>query len=132
MDESLYQKLENDKNFDIICPVPLSNYRLKERGFNQSYVLAYDISKSLNIPLISILKKKVKKTQVGLDDKRRWINIKGTFFIKWGKRQFEINDKKILLVDDVFTTGATANECAKVLKKNGAKNVSVLTLARAK
>ena len=129
MGMDLSKKIDGRDKYHMICPVPLSDKNFRERGFNQSFILARDISNILNIPIKSILReRKQKQSQVGLDDKTRWSNIQGKFFIKPGEK---INNKRILLIDDVFTTGATVNECAKILKKNGAGYVSILTLARA-
>ncbi|MGA1826116.1 MAG: ComF family protein [bacterium] len=129
MGMDLSKKIDGQDRYHMICPVPLSDTKLRERGFNQSFILAQGISTILDIPIQSLLReRKQKQSQVGLDDKTRWSNIQGKFFITSGET---INRKRILLIDDVFTTGATVNECAKMLKKNGASHVGILTLARA-
>jgi ComF family protein len=116
-------------DYSLIIPVPLHVKRLRERGFNQSLILARALGEKKQIPVdFSALKRhKFTLTQTGSNKKERKQNIKGAF---------EVSDKKIIagkniiLIDDVCTTGATANECAKTMIKAGARKVSVLTLAR--
>jgi len=125
-------------NIDLIVPVPLHAKKLRIRGFNPSFLLVKDwvrIAEFLNVKLpdiqvdINVLeRRKWTEPQAGLGRKERLANIKNAFNISNGSK---ITGKKILLVDDVYTTGATANECAKVLLKGGAGHVDVLTLARA-
>jgi len=122
---------------DIILPVPLHKKRLRQRGFNQSFLLVKkwkDFASNLNMDLSSILikediliRKNWQRPQTGLKRKERKENIKDAFRVS---DVSAIRGKRILLVDDVFTTGATVEECSKVLIKNGAKGVDVLTLAR--
>jgi ComF family protein len=116
-------------DYSLIIPVPLHIKRLRERGFNQSLILARALAKKWHIPVnFSLLKRhKLTLTQTGLHKTERKQNIKGAFEVS-SKR--EIAGKKIILVDDVYTTGATINECAKTLIKSGAQKVTVLTLAR--
>ena len=125
-------------NIDLLIPVPLYTGRFKQRGFNQAYLLIYNwekIAKELNliVPGIPIethalLRNRSTAAQTGLGRKERMLNIKNAF----GVRQPEkIKGKRILLVDDVYTTGATVDECSRVLLENGAKYVDVLTVARA-
>lgn len=111
-----------------IVPVPLSVGALRNRGFNQSLLLAKTISDKKDIPLIldGLFKNAETLPQIGLSAKDRIKNLKGAFI---ATRQF--TDKRIMLVDDVMTTGATANECSRQLMKAGASQVIVLTLARA-
>ena len=113
---------------DAIVPVPLSISRLRERGFNQSLLIARVISRKFHIPLLMDNLIKIKETppQIGLSAKKRLLNLKNAFGVKGDIKGF-----KILLVDDVMTTGATVTECSKVLIKAGVKKVTVLTLARA-
>jgi ComF family protein len=116
-------------DYYLIIPVPLHVKRLRERGFNQSLILARVIGEKQKIPVnFSLLKRhKFTSTQTGSNKKERKQNIKGAFEVTDKK---EINGKNIILIDDVYTTGATANECAKTLIKAGAQKVSVLTMAR--
>lgn len=114
--------------FDTVVPVPLSHRGLRDRGFNQSLLLAKAISSKAKVPLISDRLRKIRETppQIGLNSKERTANLKGAFRVN-GK----FAGMRILLIDDVMTTGATANECSKQLLKAGASDVTVLTLARA-
>lgn len=113
---------------DVIVPVPLDKGGLKERGFNQAYLLALALSEAAGIAVDSGLLMKTKKTlpQIGLNAVERVINIKGAF-----TASAIVKGKRVILVDDVMTTGATVAECSKVLVKAGAKEVFVYTLARA-
>ena len=110
----------------ILVPIPLSKGKLKERGFNQAEEIAKNLSNFLKIPLCNCLVK-IKETpsQVDLSEKERRENIKRVFEI-----EEEAKDKRILLVDDVYTTGTTMNEAAKVLKEAGAKEVWGVVIAR--
>lgn len=114
---------------ELIVPVPLHKTRLKERGFNQSLFLAKGLAKTYNLPIDYLNLKRIRATdhQINLKGKERIINVKDAFATE-DKAAFK--DKNILLIDDVYTTGATVGECSRVLKKAGAKNVDVLTLAR--
>jgi len=116
-------------NYSLIIPVPLHIKRLRERGFNQSLVLARAVEHKRQIPVnFSVLKRhKFTLTQTGANRDERKENIKGAFEVTDKKK---IAGKNIILIDDVYTTGATINECAKTLIKAGAQKVAVLTLAR--
>ena len=118
------------QHYSPIIPVPLHPNRLKERGFNQSLVLAQQISKRFSIPLdfTSLRRTVLTEAQVNLSREKRAANVRGAFEVTDRNR---IKVKKILLIDDVYTTGSTVKECSKILKKNGAHEVAVLTLARA-
>lgn len=113
---------------DAILPVPLYKRRLREREFNQSALLANCLAKSSGIPLFLDSLTKVKDTmpQVRLGAKERKNNPKKAFEVR---NKELIQGKNILLIDDVFTTGATVRECSKVLKKAGAKEIYVIALA---
>jgi len=113
---------------DGILPVPLSVKGLRERGFNQALLMARVLSKSLQVPLFMdiLWKKKETLPQIGLSKKERSTNLKKAFEVKGNVRGL-----RLLLIDDVMTTGATVTECSNVLMKAGAQEVSVLTLARA-
>lgn len=117
----------NDLNIDLIIPVPLHFSRLFHREFNQSIWLGEKIAKLLKKRFDRRILTRVKntKSQGSQSAKGRRRNIKNAF-----KCNQNIDGKDILLIDDVFTTGSTVNECARVLKKNGAKSVIVLTLLR--
>jgi len=114
----------------ILVPVPLERKKLKWRGFNQAEEIGKELANFFGIPLITNCLIKIKETlpQVELSDEERRENIKGAFLVKDKEL---IKNKKILLVDDVYTTGATMEECARVLKKAGAKEVIGIVIARA-
>lgn len=118
----------NDINFDMVLYVPMSPISEMVRGFNQSYEMACIIGNKLNIPVNGkiLFKKSGIKTQSGLNRKERIENVKNAFTVL---NPHMLTDKTVLLVDDVFTTGSTVNECAKILKRNGALAVYVATLA---
>lgn len=121
-----------EKNFDynIIAYVPCSRSSLKKRGYNQSEYLARIIGRHQNKPLCKCLKKTIDtKDQIGLDGSGRWENLIGVFKVI---NESKIKNKKILLVDDVITTGATAFYCAQELIDSGADEVRVLTAAKSK
>jgi ComF family protein len=115
----------------LLCAVPLHKSKLKQRGFNQAEEIAKHLSKFLNIPLLSDILIKTKKTlpQMSLNKDQRLKNILDSFQINPQKKNQIIN-KNILLIDDVFTTGATMEECAKVLKQNHAQSVWGVVVAR--
>lgn len=117
------------KKYDIIIPVPIHKKRKAQRGYNQTQLIANKISKCLNIKLCNNVLVKNKNTiaQSKLNKKKRVQNIKGAFKILNSEK---IKGKDILLLDDIYTTGSTANECSKILKKAGAKTVGVLTIAK--
>jgi ComF family protein len=116
-------------DYSLIIPVPLHIRRLRERGFNQALILAKSIGKKYRIPVnFSLLKRrKFTLTQTGLDKKEREKNMKGAFTVIDNAK---IEGKNIILIDDVYTTGATINQCTKTLIQAGAGKVAVLTLAR--
>ena len=113
-----------------IIPVPLHAKRLRERGFNQASILAHALSKSLALPLdeVSLLRVSTsEKYRAGLDAKGRRDTVAGAFEVRHPRL---VANENILLVDDVFTTGATVSACAEALIRAGAKTVFVLTIAR--
>lgn len=117
------------EKYDIIIPVPISKKRKHERGYNQTQLVAKEITKILNIKLgNNILIKTIDtRAQSGLSKKDRATNVKDVFRIL----NYEvIKDMKILIFDDIYTTGSTANECARVLKEAGAEKVGILTIAK--
>lgn len=113
---------------DIITFVPIQHKRLIDRGFNQSKVLASNLSNEFKIPLLDTLKKtRSTKAQNDLKRSERLVNLKGAFKVRGGAA---LKERCILLIDDVMTTSATLNECSKTLLDSGAKKVKCLTLAR--
>jgi len=117
-------------DIDCIIPVPLHVARLRQRGFNQALILAHELSRTFSLPLSFDNLKRVRPTrpQVELTGTERIKNVAGAFALR---RPDELKDRGVLLIDDVFTTGATMNECARVLKNAGASRVTALTLSRA-
>lgn len=114
--------------FDIIVPVPLYPKRERKRGFNQAALLAEGIGRNLNKPVLrrNLVRVIDTQTQVSLDKYARIANLQGAFQIL-NPSQFK--DKTVLLVDDVYTTGATTDQCSRVILGAGARDVFVLTLA---
>lgn len=112
----------------LLVPIPLTKGRLKERGFNQSLLIARHLSRRTGIPLLPLLVK-VRETpsQTSLGPRDRRNNLKGAFALR---DPFPLDGKRVLLVDDVFTTGATLSEAARTLLRAGASEVMALTLAR--
>jgi ComF family protein len=126
--------LKNNKEFviDYILAVPIHKKRYKERGFNQSEVLAKIVSKKFNIPYLANCLYKIKNTrpQVELSGEARKKNVKGTFVINPHILP-KISGMNILLIDDVYTTGATVRECSFILKtQSEVDKINILTLAR--
>lgn len=117
-------------SFDYIMYVPMHRRKLRQRKFNQAKILATFLAKKTEIPLITNSLKKAKYTrpQVELSGEQRILNVKGSFKLK--NKNAKFNNKTILLVDDIFTTGATVKECSKLLKEAGAERIEVLVLAR--
>lgn len=127
----------------VLVPIPLYPNRLRKRGYNHAKLLSVGLSKKLNLEMIEILKRtKETKSQFGLDLKKRKGNVKGAFAISPSiPARHRLSPQasagglvsqypNIFLVDDILTTGSTLFEAAKVLKRNGAKKVWGLTLAR--
>lgn len=112
-----------------VSPVPLHFNKMRERGFDQAFLLARQVADVLHAPLESALLRRVTATSAQATKTKfeRAQNIKGAFEVN---RPDAVEGKKVLLVDDVFTTGETANEAAKILKKAGAQKVYVFTLGR--
>jgi ComF family protein len=120
-----------DRSLDLIVPVPLSRNRRFERGFNQAEVIAAELSKVTGRPVDrNSLSRKVHTVlnRAGMDRKKRAKTVERAFAVV---RKAPIDGKRILLVDDVFTSGSTASACAEQLLSSGAETVSVFTLARA-
>jgi ComF family protein len=116
-------------DFDVIVPVPLHRRRLWWRGFNQAALLATAISRRLERPidLVSLTRARMTTPQTSQDHDARRRNVRRAFSVK---RPARIKGRRVLLVDDVMTTGSTVDECARVLMAAGAARVDVLTLAR--
>ncbi len=129
MAEMLRDRLEDcgKDGFDFIVPVPLHVSRVRERGFNQAALLADALGKMRGETVLKKVLERKKQTidQTNLGKKARFENLRGSF----STRQADmIKGKRILLVDDVFTTGATSNDCSRALMDSGAKSVTVATV----
>ncbi len=124
------QEFADLARYEAIVAVPLHWIGYWKRGFNQAIELAKPLSSHLGIPVVRIALKRVRYTrrQVGLSRPERRVNIKNAFRVT---RTSKVAGRNILLIDDVITTGATLNECARVLKQAGASTVTIVTLAQA-
>jgi ComF family protein len=118
--------LPREESFDLVTPVPLHWRRQWQRGFNQSELLAEATARRCGIPLQRTLRRvRSTATQAGLSNTNRRKNVTAAF-----ECRSDLPDKRVLLIDDVMTTGSTAASCALALKKRGAKRVALLTIAR--
>jgi len=116
---------------NLIIPVPLHGKRERERGHNQAAVLAHELARGTGLELdehVLVRRMHTKRHRAGMDARARRESVAGAFAVRAAK---QIVGRRVLLIDDVFTTGATVSECATVLKAAGAENVFVLTIARA-
>lgn len=123
------ERLKNEGlKTDVIVPVPIHEKKLETRGFNQSYVIARELGERIGKPVINCLERTRDTTaQYNLDRTQRHLNIADAFSVRL---RYNIDKyKSILLLDDIYTTGSTVNECSKVLKKAGAKTIYVITAA---
>jgi ComF family protein len=118
---------------DLLLPVPLHHSRLFSRRFNQSALLARALSRQSGIPHDPTLLVRVKRTKSmgGLNRSERMKNVRKAFALGGSARsRAALSGRRVILVDDVYTTGATVNACARVLRKAGVAHISVLTVAR--
>jgi competence protein ComFC len=117
------------RTFDLIVPVPLHPARERERGFNQSALLAELLGAKMSIKSKPVLERiRYTTTQTVFDRAERMQNLHGAFRLR---KNADVRDSRVLLIDDVLTTGSTLSECARVLKKAGARSVHAATAARA-
>jgi ComF family protein len=125
----LASALPHDATIDVVCPVPLHLHRLSERGFNQSELLAQYFCEQASLPHDPHFLYRARPTipQVALPRQERGRNVRGAFALSDGKLA---KDLHVLLIDDIHTTGSTLRECARILRKAGAAEVYVLTVAR--
>jgi ComF family protein len=120
--------LPRDERFDVIVPMPMHWLRHWQRGFNQAELLAKDLSRRTHLPVRNAAQRvHHKAAQAGLTNAKRRLNVAGAFRVK---NPAALHGKRVLLIDDVMTTGATASACARVLKRAGAAHVSLLTVGR--
>jgi ComF family protein len=118
----------NREDFDVVVPVPLHPRRRRERGYNQSELLAKALARQIALPCMpGLVRTRPTTPQVGLSDSQRRENVRQAFQCRDSKR---ILSKRVLLIDDVMTTGATVSSAARALVEEGALRVSVLTVAR--
>jgi competence protein ComFC len=121
--------LPRDERFDAVTPVPLHWRRQWQRGFNQSELLARVIARRSGIPVVRALRRtRATLTQAGLSNTRRRENVTAAFSAR--RAASRLAGKRVLLIDDVMTTGSTAASCAAALKRAGASRVALLTVAR--
>lgn len=117
-----------DRSFDVVVPMPMHWRKRWVRGFNQAELLAKEIARNRGLPLRNAARKrKATAAQASLTNAARQANVAGAFEIR---HRDVLAGKRILLVDDVMTTGATASACAKALKQAGAREVTLLAVAR--
>jgi ComF family protein len=114
--------------FDLISPIPLHPARLRERGYNQSALLSRRLSRHYGITHSEdlLIRQRMTSTQTELGAKQRWTNMAGAFKIK---SPTDVAGKSVVLIDDLYTTGATVHNAAEVLKSAGAARVGVLTFS---
>lgn len=117
------------RRFDMIVPVPLHPAKQRERGFNQAELLAEILSRQISVPLRRALERiRYTTTQTAYDRAERMENLRDAFRLR---KKMHVRDLRVLLIDDVLTTGSTLSECARVLKAAGAISVHAATAARA-
>jgi ComF family protein len=125
----IVESLEEEKieGFDAIVPVPLHKSKLRTRGYNQSELIAKYISLKIGSPVLKLIIR-TKKTvpQSSLTGEKRWMNVKDAF--EYSEKPGRVS--RILLVDDIYTTGATLNACASILQENGTNQIWCVTIAR--
>lgn len=129
----LFAAMEDERlrrrTFDVIVPVPLHPTRQRERGFNQAVLLAHLLGKRMSIDVRPVLDRlRYTTTQTAFDRAERMENLRGAFGLR---KKTDVRELRVLLVDDVLTTGSTLSECSRVLKEGGANCVYAITAARA-
>jgi len=116
-------------NYDIIIPVPIHNKRKRQRGYNQSSLIAKELAKKLCLQTYTdvLIKLEDSKPQSLLKKTERIKNVKGVYIVK---NSLKIQNKNVVILDDIYTTGATTEECKRVLMLEGAKKVGIITIAK--
>ncbi len=119
---------KNNWPIDIVIPIPLSRFRKRQRGYNQAALISTNIALELDLPHSNNAVRRIKETetQVSLDVNKRFTNLNDAFYANPAK----LNKRKVLLIDDVITTGATMHNCSKTIKNAGADQVYCLSVAR--
>ena len=127
--EDAWRREPRLRDADALIPLPIHPKRERERGFNQSSLLAENLGRRLAIPVLSdsLVRPIYRRAQVGLGSRERWANVSGVFHVATPD---QVAGRTLLLIDDVLTTGATCSEAAKSLRAAGAREVLVLTVAR--
>jgi ComF family protein len=122
----LARAIPREHRFDVIVPMPLHWKKRWSRGYNQSELLANEVARRWGVPVSKIVRR-IKSTapQAGLSNSKRRLNVRGAFAARKS-----VKGLRVLLIDDVLTTGATASACARVLKRAGASHVAVAAVAR--
>lgn len=117
------------KSYDIIIPVPIHKKRKRMRGYNQSELIAEKVANNLNLKIGKdvLYKNKHTKPQSSMDKVQRLKNAQGVYIVE---NKHKILNKNVVILDDIYTTGATANECRKILLLSGAKKVGIITIAK--
>ena len=118
----------NPRNYHFVTPVPLHRDKLKIRGYNQAELLAKLLSNYFKISFRDdiIINTNIRPSQTKLSLKKRKKNVKGVF-----AATEDLNDKRIVLIDDIFTTGSTVNACSQALREKGAEAITIITLSKA-
>ena len=129
LQEAMNDARLRDRNFDRVVPVPLHPARLRERGFNQAEVLGKILAQRINVTLNCALERtRYTTTQTAFDRIERMENLRGAFRLR---KRINVRGLRVLLVDDILTTGSTLSECARVLREAGAQSIYAVTAARA-
>lgn len=124
----LARAIPREHRFDVIVPMPLHWKKRWSRGYNQSKLLAKEVARRWGVPVSQVVRRvKATAPQAGLSNSKRRLNMSGAFAMRKGA---SVKGLRVLLIDDVLTTGATASACAKVLKRAGASHVAVAAVAR--
>jgi ComF family protein len=122
----LARAIPREHRFDLIVPMPLHWKKRWSRGYNQSELLAKEVGRKWGVPVAKLVRRvKATAPQAGLSNSKRRLNVRGAF-----KTNADLKGLRVLLIDDVLTTGATASACASVLKRAGAGHVAVAAVAR--
>ncbi len=125
----MHERIKQEQlQVQAVVPVPMHESKLAARGYNQSQLIAETLGRLMRVPVADcLLRNRETKEQFGLDKLQRILNIDGAFSIKFG---YNVDKYQcVLLVDDIYTTGSTANECSRALLKAGAKKVYVIAAA---
>jgi ComF family protein len=127
--EAMMDARLRDRAFDLIVPVPLHPARLRERGFNQAHLLATMLGREIGVPVFGVLERiRYTTTQTAFDRIDRMENLRNAFRLR---KKMAVRDLRVLLLDDILTTGSTLSECGRVLREAGARSVYAITAARA-